>query len=218
MSARKFARWLLPIGGAVVALAAGGGVGWLLMSSHRGEPSASPPASQGGLVIGSPTSAAVAPSKILRCFVGGRFVGDFTLAECAKRNGVASDALDVGVDQTGALAAAQQGGAALIPLPPPEPQTQPPPIAEPSAERDATGACWRYGEGGWRKLPSDMTLNACVQTLFGGRCEGPGGASYGRWAQQTLRLVAGRVEISSDNRNFRGLAEQGPNCTLPSVG
>ena len=38
--------------------------------------------------------------------MAGQFVGEFTLAECARRNGVATDALDVGIDETGALAAA----------------------------------------------------------------------------------------------------------------
>ena len=40
--------------------------------------------------------------------MGGSFVGEITLAECAKKNGVATGALDVGVDETGALAAADQ--------------------------------------------------------------------------------------------------------------
>ena len=63
-----------------------------------------------------------------------------------------------------------------------------------------------------------LTLNACVQTLFGGRCERPGGATYGRWMQQTLRLVPGKVEVSGDNRSFRPLAEQAQNCSISSIG
>ena len=31
----------------------------------------------------------------LRCFVAGQFAGEMTLAACAKRNGVSTDALDV---------------------------------------------------------------------------------------------------------------------------
>ena len=53
-----------------------------------------------------------------------------------------------------------------------------------------------------------MTLDACVQALFAGRCERPGGADYGRWNGDTLRLVTGRVERSSDNRTFRTLVTQ----------
>jgi hypothetical protein len=160
--------------------------------------------------------AVVAPTKSLRCFVAGRFVGEFTLLECARRNGVATDALDVGVDPTGALAASHEGGSLVTPLPPTE--TAKPPLP-PRAVTPVVqfGACWRY-DGGWRKLPSDMTLGACTQALFANRCEKAGGASYGRWAQQTLRLVPGRVEISGDNRTFRTLADQGPGCSLPAAG
>jgi hypothetical protein len=53
-----------------------------------------------------------------------------------------------------------------------------------------------------------MPLAACVQALFAGRCVRAGDAAYGRWAQQTLRLAPGRVEISGDNRNFRPLMDQ----------
>jgi hypothetical protein len=75
------------------------------------------------------------------------------------------------------------------------------------------GVGWRYGGGQWRKL-GEQTLNACVQTLFAGRCERTGGASYGRWMQLTLRLVPGRVELSQDNHSFRSVAEQGPGCAI----
>jgi hypothetical protein len=141
-------------------------------------------------------------------------VGDLTLADCARRNGVATDALDVGVDKTGALAAAQQGGAQVTPLPPVEPvhaALKPPPTVQP------VDVCWRY-EGGWRRLPNEMTLAACVQTLFAGRCERAGDAAYGRWAQQTVRLVPNKVEISSDNRSFHTLVEQGAGCSLAGAG
>lgn len=147
-----------------------------------------------------------------------------TLADCAKRNGVATGALDVGVDEAGNLAAADQAGTMLTPLPPqpeavtplnPAPTT---PVQAPTATNAPAGGCWRYVDGGWRKLPNDLTLNACVQTLFAGRCERPGGATYGRWMQQTLRLVPGRVEVSGDNRSFRPLAEQAQNCSISTIG
>ena len=80
------------------------------------------------------------------------------------------------------------------------------------------GACWRYAGGEWRRLPGDITLNACAQQLFGGRCEKTGGATYGRWGEETLRLVPGRVEISADNRSFKTLVEQGANCSFPPAG
>jgi len=199
----------LLVGGGLAALVAGGAIAWSLSLGHRGEPTPPPPASKGGLVIDAttPPDTHVAPTRTLRCFVAGQYAGDFTLAECAQRNGVATDALDVGVDQTGALAASQQGRAAVTPLPPKE--------ATPArAETGPLGTCWRY-EGSWKRLPNDMSLSACAQTLFAGRCEKPGEAAYGRWAQQTIRLVQGKVETSADNRTFHTLVEQGPNCTLP---
>ena len=211
---------LLLGGGAVVALAAGGLIALSLIGGRHGETTAPPPASRGGLVIDPNQSepAPVASTKTLRCFVGGQFVGESTLADCASRNGVATDKLDVGVDQTGAPAASQAGAAVVRPLPPREPP-RPAPKPEPAASAGGpAGACWRYADGSWRKLPNDIPLGACVRTLFDGRCEKPGQALYGRWAQQTIRLVPGRVEISPDNRNFRSLAEQGPGCSVSAAG
>jgi hypothetical protein len=62
-----------------------------------------------------------------------------------------------------------------------------------------------------------MALGACVQSLFAGHCEKAGDALYGRWSQQTLRLVPGKVEISSDNRAFRTLADQSAACVIGPV-
>ncbi|WP_308238179.1 hypothetical protein [Phenylobacterium sp. J367] len=153
--------------------------------------------------------------------MAGQFVGEFTLAECARRNGVATDALDVGVDETGALAAAEQAGTMLTPLPPDETAETPVERAEGAAPEavaipadEPLAACWRYAQGRWRKMP-DMARMACAQTLFAGRCETTGSATYGRWGQQTLRLVPGRVEVSDDNRSFRTLVEQQPGCVIP---
>src|SRR3954468_14190573 len=103
----KDRRTVLALAGAAVALLAGLAVAWTLIGQHRGEKTAPPPASQAGLVIdssGAP-SGRLDPAKGLRCFVSGQFVGELTLAECARRNGVATDALDVGLDRNGALAA-----------------------------------------------------------------------------------------------------------------
>ncbi len=208
----------MALAGAAVALLAGLAFAWVLVSQHRGERVAPPPASRAGLVINSSDASDghMDPTRPLRCFVAGQFVGELTLAECAKRNGVATDALDVGLDQTGALAAADQAGAMITPLPPSEAKSEEvgaapdatSPAAAPTIVSGPLGACWRYSEGQWRKLPNDLALSACVQTLFAGRCERAGEAVYGRWAQQTLRLVAGRVELSSDNRAFRPLMDQ----------
>jgi hypothetical protein len=148
-----------------------------------------------------------------------------TLADCAKRNGVSTDALDVGLDQSGALAAGGRAGVAITPLPPAEskpvaeaaaePAPAPTPTASPQVVSGPPDACWRYATGQWRKLTPDLPLTACAQTLFAGRCVRLGDAAYGRWGQQTLRLVPGRVEIAGDNRSFRPLMDQ-PGC--PPVG
>lgn len=211
----------LVLGGALAALLAGGLIAWALMVGHREERLPPPPASQGGLVIESAAERVgpVDAARPLRCFVDGQLIGELTLAQCAQRNGVATEALDVGVDPSGALAAAPQAGTMLTPLPPagsqPVGQTGSAPAAAPRPSRAIVGACWRYADGEWRKLPSETTLGGCAQALFAGRCERPGGAAYGRWMQQTLRLVPGRVEISSDDQAFRTFAEQGPGCTIP---
>jgi hypothetical protein len=230
MSILSDRRNVLVVGGGAAALLAGLGLAAVLVLPGREEQAQPPPASQAGLVVETTdTDERVSATRPLRCFVGGQFVGELTLADCAKRNGVATDALDVGVDETGALAAANQAGAAIVPLPPISEATsagmdgppqarpaQPPTRASASRPSGPLAACWRYSGAEWRKLP-DMTLNACVQTLYAGRCERPGAASYGRWGQQTLRLVPGRVEVSGDNRSFRRLADQGPACSIPAV-
>lgn len=217
-------RRLVIAGGVALALLAG-----LIFAMTRPKnPKAPPPAAEAGLKIdiGRDDDLKIDPQRQLRCFVSGQFVGLTTLADCAKRNGVASGALDVGIDETGALAAADQLGATLTPLPPSPAELAPTPapaaLTPPAGQADVPVVrgppmltCWRY-ERNWNRM-ADMTLNACVQALFANRCEEPGGATYGRWGDQTLRLVPGRVEQSSDNRSFRVLAEQGAGCSIPSL-
>jgi hypothetical protein len=214
---------LVLVGGAI-ALVAGLGIAWLVTSADRPDPGP-PPASEGGLVID--TTAAEDPridtTKPLRCFVGGQFVGELTLAMCAQRNGVATDALDVGLDETGALAAAEQAGVMLTPLPPAEFEAPPvePESALPPADDGTAGGtyarCLRYTGGRWREAAADVDLDTCVQTLFAGRCARQGEASYGRHGERTLRLVPGRVEIADDNRSFRSLAPQDLDCAIPPL-
>ena len=222
----KDRRTLLALVGGALALLAGLIIANVMVNKGKDEKPSAPPASKGGLVVETraPDDGRLDPAKPLRCFVAGQYAGEMTLADCAKRNGVATGALDVGVDEAGNLAAADQAGTMLTPLPPqpeavtplnPAPTT---PVQAPTATNAPAGGCWRYVDGGWRKLPNDLTLNACVQTLFAGRCERPGGATYGRWMQQTLRLVPGKVEVSGDNRSFRPLAEQAQNCSISTIG
>jgi hypothetical protein len=208
----------LALAGALAALVAGGLIAYLINGRHRGERTASPPASQAGLVIdpsGTASLGQIDAAKPLRCFVDGKLAGELSLKDCAERNGVATDALDVGVDPAGALTGGRPGALKVTPLSPtPSVAATQPAIAA----AQPTNACWRYADKSWRKLPSDTTLGGCTQALFGGRCEAPGGASYGRWGQQTLRLVPGKVEISADNHTFRTLAEQGTACSIASIG
>lgn len=162
------------------------------------------------------------PAKPLRCFVGGQFVGEETLAECAKKNGVAAQNLDVGLDTSGQVAAA--GGDQAAPLAP----LTPPPVAAPPRPRvtdgpqiasaagsepsSGDGECLAFANGSWRPVGDGLSLQACVHLLYDGRCVRPGDALYGRFGSQTLRSVPGRIEISGDNRAFRFLVAQDRDC------
>ena len=211
-------------GGAVIALALGLGAA-AFFAGRAPRSSGPPPASQGGLVVEQGREAVLDPARPLRCFVGGKMVGEMTLANCAKKNGVATRALDLGVDSTGALAAASDTGPVVQSLTPAEAEEVPnqaPPVAPPGVAPVAGGVgaplapCWRR-DSDWRRLPTDLSLNACVQALYAGHCVKPGEALYGRWGEETLRLAPRRVEISSDNRTFRPLVDQGVNCVIPAI-
>ena len=214
-------------GGGALALLLGVGIAAFIMHRDPG-PQGPPPASKGGLVVEEGRDEqSLDPARPLRCFVGGQLAGTMSLADCAKKNGVATSALDLGVDATGALAAASDMGPVVQTLTPAQAQSAPteappgnPPTIAPTASAAGapTAPCWRR-DSDWRRLPTDLTLNACVQALYAGRCEKNGGATYGRWGEETLRLVPRRVEISADNRTFRTLVEQSANCTpLPVSG
>ena len=212
-------------GGGVIALMLGLGAA-LFFAGKAPKPSGPPPASRGGLVVEqSMDDSTLDPARPLRCFVGGQMVGQMTLADCAKKNGVATRALDLGVDSTGALAAASDSAAVVQTLTPAEARQIPgeaPPAAPAGVAPVATGPgaptapCWRR-DSDWRRLPTDLTLNACVQALYAGHCAKPGEALYGRWGEETLRLFQRQVQASSDNRSFRPLVDQGANCATPAI-
>jgi hypothetical protein len=223
-------RRVIVIGGGALALVAGLAIAWFIFSrSHK--PTEAPPASQGGLTVvsGRDDDAKLDPKRPLRCFVGGQFVGELPLAVCAQRNGVATGALDVGLDQAGALAATNGVNSTLTPLTPPPATSLPvveqaPPDesggeAAPNAQVQANAsqgqaACWRFGGAGWRQLPAPLPLQLCVQALYAGRCPSSDDAFYGRWGDQTLRLSDGRVEISPNNRDFTPLVDPWPPCRV----
>jgi hypothetical protein len=220
-------RRVLTLGGMALALIAGLAVAFFLVRKPSA-PSEAPPASQGGLVVqtGRDDDTKLDPMRPLRCFVGGRFVGELPLSACARRNGVATGALDVGLDPSGALAASGGGTSDITPLPPaPAPSDEVSDSTQPTAGASAqpaephpSAACWRYANGAWTPLSGDFTVISCAQTLFGGQCVRPGAALYGRWGDRTLRLVPGRVEVSPDNRNFRALIEQTAACPPSGAG
>lgn len=207
-------RRVLLAGGAVVALACGVALAWVFLL--RAPRSSAPPTA--GLVVesGRDDDLKLDPKRPLRCFVGGQFVGELPLSVCAQRNGVAAGALDVGLDQSGALAATNGAAATITPLPP-EASNAASSSAEatnatPAKTADDAAVCWRYGDGGWRRLPEPISLSACAQAVFGGRCAPDGEAFYGRWGDEALRLTGGAVEISSDNEDFHSLIDPWPAC------
>ena len=187
----------------------------------------------GGLTVDVGDAPSLEPTRELRCFVDGQFVGMATLADCARRNGLATDALDVGLDETGNLAAAPTASFAPPPaLPtatettdagvgpygdvPGRPEAQQP-QPQPRVDRTSNTPCLRFTGSDWRELSGGMTLSQCVQALYAGTCVRPGDAQYGRHGNLTLRLVPRRVEQSNDNSRFRILADQDRNCQFPSL-
>ena len=215
-------RLLIAIGAGLAVVAAV--VIALIFSAGRDRNPAPPPAAQGGLTVDVADAPELNTTRELRCFVDGQYIGMATLSDCARRNGVATDALDVGIDKTGALAAAPTAAFAPPPSAPPIELTEAeqPPLTdqqplEPSVQPASGATCLRHTGSDWRSLSSNMSLNACVQALYSGTCVRPGEALYGRLGDMTLRLVPRRVEQSPDNSRFRTLAEQDRSCTFPGL-
>ncbi|MDQ1154006.1 hypothetical protein [Brevundimonas sp. SORGH_AS_0993] len=224
MTPPKDNRVIIAVGAGLVIVAA---VVLALVFTRGGDKTPeAPPASKGGLTVDLADAPSLEPTRELKCFVDGRFVGLATLADCARRNGLATDALDVGLDETGALAAAPTAAFAPPPALPPVEVVETPavtPSAEPTSPKPAAALaasgspCLRYTGSDWRVLSNGMSRSACVQALYAGTCVRPGEAQYGRWGDSTLRLVPRRVEQSSDNARFRTLAEQDRNCQFPEL-
>jgi hypothetical protein len=219
-------RTILMIGAGVAVVAA---IGLAVVLGGGGDdgPEPASPADRGGLTVDLADAPSLEPTRQLRCFVDGQFVGQATLADCARRNGVATGALDVGLDASGELAAAPTAAFA----PPPElpaldfsdtapidmgPDQPGQPVRPAPAPAGGT-PCLRHVGGEWRAVGQGLSLNACVRALYAGACVRPGEADYGRWGDTTLRLVPRRVEQSADNNRFRTLAEQDRNCQFPGL-
>ena len=195
-------------------------------------PKTEPVEEPGGLQVNVGDAPSLEPTRELRCFVDGQFVGLATLSDCARRNGLATDALDVGLDEQGNLAAAPTAAFAPPPAlpqaqtadldvgarPDGNPTPEKPQPDQPRIERASGVPCLRFTGSEWRQISNDMSLNQCVQALYAGTCVRPGDAQYGRHGNLTLRLVPRRVEQSDDNTRFRILADQDRSCQFPSLG
>lgn len=216
--------------GAGLAVLAGLVIAFLMGGRDKG-PEA-PIADKGSISVDVGEAPTLDPTRKLRCYVNGQFVGETSLADCAKKNGVATDSLDVGLDESGALVAAQTASLAPPPvLPTVEPEEdrpeapiedepRQPDLADNSDQGDdftiaptqASGSrCMRFAGGEWRQLSSATSFETCKRLLFEGRCVAPGQAEYGSWGDTSLRLVPGRIEQSPDNRRFRKV-ENAPRC------
>ena len=165
MALPKDNRVIIGAGAAVVVAAA---VALALVFTGGEQSDEAPPASKGGLVVDLAEAPSLEPTRELRCFVDGQFVGMATLADCAQRNGLATDALDVGLDETVALAAAPTAAFAPPPELPPVEMAEAAPAPSPDVAaprpqfRDAAlhathhrrHAHWRrlHGAGGGRHL------------------------------------------------------------------
>ncbi|MBU1346677.1 MAG: hypothetical protein KKA16_06965 [Alphaproteobacteria bacterium] len=217
-------RVILAIGAGLAILAA---IVLALVFGGDREPrtKAEPAEGPGGLQVDLADAPSLEPTRQLRCFVNGQFIGMATLSDCAQRNGLATDALDVGLDATGNLAAAPTAAFAPPPELPdtmdvlptaPDPAAQQP-QPQPRVERASGAPCLRFSGSEWRQISGDMSLNQCVQALYAGTCVRPGDAQYGRHGGLTLRLVPRRVEQSTDNTRFRILADQDRSCQFPSL-
>ena len=214
-------RILIAIGAGIAIIAAV--VIALLLNGGRDEPATPPPAAQGGLTIDVADAPGLDSERELRCFVNGQFVGMANLADCARQNGLATEAMDVGIDQSGQAAAfvPPAGPPPVEDIPVIEVEPYPVDMNEPSRPSSPPtrvgSACLRHTGSDWRSLSGNMSLEACVQALYAGTCVRPGDAQYGRWGDTTVRLVAGRVEQSADNSRFSTLVEQDRSCQFPEL-
>ncbi len=214
-------RILIAIGAGIAIIAAV--VIALLLNGGRDEPAGPSPAAQGGLTIDVADAPGLDSERELRCFVNGQFVGMANLADCARQNGLATEAMDVGIDQSGQAAAfvPPAGPPPVEDIPVIEIEPYPEDVSEPTRPTNQPmrvgSACLRHTGSDWRSLSGNMSLSACVQALYAGTCVRPGDAQYGRWGDTTVRLVAGRVEQSADNSRFSTLVEQDRSCQFPEL-
>jgi hypothetical protein len=160
-------RRVIAVIGAILALVLALAVGYLVAGRGRKAPAAGPAAA--GLTIEQGAAdSRTASTKALRCFVGGQFVGMATVAECAQKNGVSAQALDVGLDPATGAPATPSGSLAPPVQAPPAPAPSPGEPAEAQAEHAPAplAECLRYGGDGWRPAgTAAQALAQCAKTL-----------------------------------------------------
>ncbi len=216
-------RWIAVGIGAMVAIGIGVFLAFGLSRGHKEEPKMNDLPTGLTFTVADPKPT-LDSKKPLRCYVNGAYVGDFILSDCAKKNGVAAQKLDVGFDDNGNPTAAQPGSLAPVPVAPaskavtaePDPAQGAEVVPDTHAMAGPTAACLRFSSNTWNRLADNITLGQCAVLLFDTRCVSPGQASYGRWGSKTLRLVPKRVEQSDDNTNFRPFVDQ-QGCSVPLV-
>lgn len=198
--------------GLAVALTAG------VVGCHRGEETSGGGASETGLVVQAGRDMAkLQPNRLLGCYVGGRLIGQRTVADCARRNGLPTGALDVGLAAGSPAAASSTANATSVDEPAGEPASSPPPPAVTAA--GGLADCAQLVDGAWVRVAQGATLTSCVRTLFDGQCLAEGVVSRGRWADRLLRLANGRVEAAAAGAPYRLVAVQADGCaTTPTPG
>jgi hypothetical protein len=77
-----------------------------------------------------------------------------------------------------------------------------------------TAVCWRYADAQWTRIPGDVDLNTCVRAVFAGRCPPSGGALFGRWGERGLRSLAGKIDLTSEEGDYRPLTSQSAECAV----
>jgi len=209
--------------GAIVGIVLCVGVGLVGLALRADDDNVSIPIGQsGGLVVqtGRDDDVKLDEKRPLRCFVNGQFAGEITLSDCAKRNGVAKGAMDVGLDASGALAASGAGGP-ITPMPPSSAagtsggDTASRDLAQAASTSDASAACWRVDSGQWTRVGDAMGLEECVMAIAPDPCEPLPAGPLGRWGARTLRSMKGRVGILGPHGVFQDARREAPACDAP---
>ena len=81
-----------------------------------------------------------------------------------------------------------------------------------------TAVCWRYTDSQWARVPGEIDLAACVRAAFAGHCAPAGATQFGRWGERGLRLTSGKIELTSEDGDYRPLTTQTADCRVAPFG